>query len=541
MATPITWRDLNSPNFASSNNLISQAGASLTRSLDSASGIADDLVRRDEENVQRRSNAFLEAIRAQYGNDPAALQAAQQSGAIEQLRSQYGKIDNERTGVGALDSIISQAREKQTQERAFADSEQRFANRDARNEFDLAVANEDFTGARKITDNTDFLQEGELIRQLTGAERAQATRQQQEADAAQKRQRDNYAYGRLIQDHQRADKERALNDSINDQLRNHIGSTQEAIQTHADADKNLTNDIIDAGLDPSQLPNENYLNSLGPQQFDQALGFIQASKAVNALAPDTNQIQSELITSLINQGANPNQLQGVLQTTGALDSAINARSPQEQRAFDSAKAGLNNDPTYRSSLLVQEYKNPQPFDEVEIRDSLGEVYDDLPSGIKDSMSEVFNTLYSDGYVGPKGEKIQLPKALIKIAMSRLPKQTGILGKLNPSNDLLTEEIDKLLDEGTFDEELNTLERYKAEEAAINRQFATGPNTAATDFLSTLDVQGLDANRRSSDAAKQTALDEEIRRRAEEEQARREFDERRRNRLNSIPEARPGRF
>ena len=490
---PITWRNINAPNFSDSNRLLDNAGQSISRSLQGAESIATDLITKDQQNTDKRSEAFLEAIKAQYGNNPEALARAQQSGAIDQLKSQYGKLNASTTNTSALNSILDQARARQTTQREYADSEQRFNNKDARESFGAAIAGRDFELANQISSETDWLNPSVQANLLANAQDAETTRlqqasdrQQRLADASVARADANNARERKKLEQERADNDYNLDRSINQQIGEFILNKTDDNQFYKNEEKALEDRINQSSLDGSKLMDESYIASLNPEQFQEAQSIIQQAKDIKDIAPNNKKARQEFIKDLISQGASGDQLNNALGVTQNIDSTLNGKTPEEKAAYESAVNTMETRPEYLQSQLVQDYKNPTPLNQGELLAELGESYDALSVSAKNNINRTLDKIKSNGYKNKDGEVMLLPKALIKTALQRISIKTGFVGNLF-TNRALDDEIETLIDSGSFANEFNALEAYKEEKAGIENKFNSNDTGVVSNGLSTLNI------------------------------------------------------
>lgn len=119
---PITWKTVGQNIGAgAAADLMRGAGRSIETGLDKLTGavrsVRDDRQGQYDREVEDNTNQFLDAL-SQY-DSPEALEAAQESGAIDRLRSSFGdRIDKGRVR-GAFDQAMSREREEFNTETAF--------------------------------------------------------------------------------------------------------------------------------------------------------------------------------------------------------------------------------------------------------------------------------------------------------------------------------------------------------------------------------------------------------------------------------------
>jgi hypothetical protein len=109
---PITWRNVNAPSFNGVSESLAQAGQSFTGAVDALQQTKDTF---EDGRTDRNTQAFMDQI-AQY-QSPEALAEAQQSGAIQKLRDQYGGnglIETSKTNADAMRGRLTGLRQQET-------------------------------------------------------------------------------------------------------------------------------------------------------------------------------------------------------------------------------------------------------------------------------------------------------------------------------------------------------------------------------------------------------------------------------------------
>jgi hypothetical protein len=112
MATPITWQNINAPDLASASRPLEAAQRSFSTAFDGLGQLLTERQRIGEQNWQNtrinNTNAFLDKLMA--FRTPEELAAAQQSGALNQLRQQFGAQIDTAAIRGAEESRLNQLR-----------------------------------------------------------------------------------------------------------------------------------------------------------------------------------------------------------------------------------------------------------------------------------------------------------------------------------------------------------------------------------------------------------------------------------------------
>jgi len=103
MANPITWRNVNAPSAGGAADLFGQAQASFDGAIKAAQDTKDGF---EKGRTDRNTQAFMNQLQ-QYGSSEE-LAAAQQSGALADLRSQYGSmVDQDKVSADAVTNRVT--------------------------------------------------------------------------------------------------------------------------------------------------------------------------------------------------------------------------------------------------------------------------------------------------------------------------------------------------------------------------------------------------------------------------------------------------
>jgi hypothetical protein len=177
MGQPITWRNVSNqtPNVAP---LFEGANRSFDRALGSLDNIITDRSKRQDANqatrVDNNTQSFLDQL-SQY-RTPEELQAAQESGAIDTLRQEYGRnIDRGVARNGANDQLNT-LRTRETAEIEYQDKAREVAERDIKDQFGQLVNSGDFDGARSLLDSNELANESSMFAQLDTSQRDRVIR-----------------------------------------------------------------------------------------------------------------------------------------------------------------------------------------------------------------------------------------------------------------------------------------------------------------------------------------------------------------------------
>ena len=122
----ITWRNVDAPNFTGANLLLRDAGDRISTGFDGFRKVFDENTQSQQKALEQtkdyNTGQFLDRL-AGY-RDPAALEAAIQSGEINQLRQQFGGMINQDQVRNAVDERGSFLRKDATERMTFENTAQ---------------------------------------------------------------------------------------------------------------------------------------------------------------------------------------------------------------------------------------------------------------------------------------------------------------------------------------------------------------------------------------------------------------------------------
>jgi hypothetical protein len=124
MAQPITWQNVNGVSLSDAGRSIDSAQRSFNGAFDGLQGVIKDHEAIDTSNmaVQKQNNtqSYLDKV-AELGRTPAQLQAAIQTGQLEQLRASFGPNIDHAATRGAAESLLDQRYKQVAAANEFAD------------------------------------------------------------------------------------------------------------------------------------------------------------------------------------------------------------------------------------------------------------------------------------------------------------------------------------------------------------------------------------------------------------------------------------
>lgn len=189
----ITWRNVGMPQAGGAGVLLHGAAQSLNRGFQDLRGALTDYDQgvRQQADATRTINtqAFLDRL-SSY-RDPAALQAAIQSGEVDAFRQQLGPLINQDAVRGAAEQRVASLQDQTLKQNLFADDIRQRSERGIRDQAVSAAAQGNQTLFRQLLDGNDLLNEGELEGMWVKSERERA----QESRAVKQDQRAEESLG----------------------------------------------------------------------------------------------------------------------------------------------------------------------------------------------------------------------------------------------------------------------------------------------------------------------------------------------------------
>ena len=415
MASPLTWRNVSAPSFSGAGSLLRDAQQSFNQGLGGLGRALSDAQEVQQFNrkaeVERNDEDFLSNIRQQYGQDPAALQAAMQDGSIQAAREAFGQgnLTAEKTNFDAINNLRTAAQGDILKQRQFDDSQTQFNNRDAVNTFNTALLNDDFGAATSALENiggdkNKYLQA--LDADIQGVKREEERvedRQTKIADDNTARARSDYTYNRKITADKKQDMaEKIGGDALNNFNKDIFGYESEVknIQDRMQKDgidiDNLT------GADPAKVASyKAELISLGPR-------------------PNETPAFKDLINKFAAEGYGASSSSRAHEVFQARQIG-EGLSPQDATRYNKALKS-NNDNYANSALVKDELAGVTPAQVIEevslsIQDKVKHL--DIPE-----MSALYNTIQTAMTTGIDlgSGKVKLPSSLIKTATNSLSRE-----------------------------------------------------------------------------------------------------------------------
>ena len=165
---PITWRNVNGPSFNGVSESLARAGQSFGGAIDALQQTKDTF---ETGRTNRNTEEFMAQL-SKYGS-PDELAAAQESGAVADLRRQFGSLLNtNKTSADAITGRIGTLRDRETADFNYDQTAMKREQDPIIRQAKLAIAqNDDESYKRIMSENPDLYQAPELANQFTQAER----------------------------------------------------------------------------------------------------------------------------------------------------------------------------------------------------------------------------------------------------------------------------------------------------------------------------------------------------------------------------------
>jgi len=174
MAKPITWRNVNAPDFTGASDMLARAGQSFQSALGALDTAKTDF---EEGRTDRNTQAFLDQL-SRY-RTPEALRAAQDSGEINQLRQRLGSnglIDQSQVNPDAIRNRLTTLRDRTTADYNYNQMVTQREQAPVIRQIQTAIANnDDATYERLMKENPDLHNAPELVQNYNTTERARLT------------------------------------------------------------------------------------------------------------------------------------------------------------------------------------------------------------------------------------------------------------------------------------------------------------------------------------------------------------------------------
>lgn len=183
MATPITWRNVDSPTIAGISQAFQAAQSGLNSGFDKIGAVLKEQQAIEDANWNQQkvnnTNDFMNML-AQY-RTPEEYQAALDSGVLgNMLASKSAQIDQQ-AARQAMEARLGNLQERITKSQAYSDTQQKRTESPIRDSIGALIAQGKFDEAKAMLDKHTLTDETSLYTSLTGAERTAADRARTDA------------------------------------------------------------------------------------------------------------------------------------------------------------------------------------------------------------------------------------------------------------------------------------------------------------------------------------------------------------------------
>ena len=373
---PITWQNVAAPDHSDVSRMQYLSGQNFKDALTGAENAVKTLQTHEDDVLKRNAEDFKSRLLGQYTTSEQ-LQAAQASGAIQSLRDRYsdnGGLNTGMTDRGAVNTLIKEAQNLNTQNQLYADKQLAVSERPHKAALARLLADDKNTEARRILD--DRYHKGEIstdtytagIASVGEATLADETRWDAERLARTERL---YKEGKVAEANelakglkpasrlavQQIQQEATIKHEDSNVISKFIGKAQKVREVNQQLLRNQQQFVIDTDVD--------ILNpeSLTPKQFQKAREFVASQAEQLMKKPETAHLYQDIYKEYTNLGYNADEartrtdfaMSKVLAGSGISESV----KAQQQKEVD---AVYNK---YSSNSLAKEFANNSSFETIE--------------------------------------------------------------------------------------------------------------------------------------------------------------------------------
>ena len=162
---PITWKNIEAPDFATAQKSVALAGQQMDKAFNSARNVVGDFEDKRQQKIDLNTNAFLDEVRKTY-RDPNELAAARESGALDQLRGQFqqGVLDPTQTGAANIDVMAGQLRQQHQAEIEYDNTLLKENSREHENAIADLLTARNYEGAREYANTHEMFDKAGQLR-----------------------------------------------------------------------------------------------------------------------------------------------------------------------------------------------------------------------------------------------------------------------------------------------------------------------------------------------------------------------------------------
>lgn len=230
MVRPITWRNVDAPDFAVASDLLTRAGQQAQSVVSGLQDMVGDVQERRDSNralqIANNTRDARSALLQQFQNDPLALDEAIRTGAVDQQLQQYGGlVDRNQFTPEALQSLRNNLIESANQRQTFTDQQLRRDQAPIREQIADARIRGDIATVRALTQAHDLGAEYEANALLSASDRE-----------------------RTLSERRRSDQQRDSDQAIRTILNQRISGLQDQVQKRKDTQQEVEDEARNSGL-----------------------------------------------------------------------------------------------------------------------------------------------------------------------------------------------------------------------------------------------------------------------------------------------------
>lgn len=468
MATPITWRNVNSDSNSAANALLAQAGQTFGNALDSfgkvATGLQKDAIGRQEELVKKNTNDFLNAI-SRY-TSPEQLQQAQAEGVFRNMLTGYGKDIDQAAVRNAAEERLGILQQQTLNGIKVGDAQYQQKAQPIIDAYKAAVLNnKDADAALLLKDNPwlrdqagliDFQQKQDIFEADQARKGELAKRADEQFGWARKNQEINSETNKLQLDAAKEGK------TEKDRLKNVEAELAQGINKYVESQKGW---LFEASKRAQELGFGSDLDALTPEQANILKDKLSAPQYGNETA-----FVNDLLGGLSKKyGLKASeQLQASKVVDGLLTSA-NTPRPADKQAQEKRAAAL--DAEYANNIFNR--------DALATPEDLSKILGGKEKLNVDTVKEL-NDLVTKGFVASEGgNAIPITKSMLTAALAGTPNDYWF-------DHTPKEVLEKLFTDNKMGEAYQEHLQYKALKKSLEYSANTNPAALLQNFIKKVD-------------------------------------------------------
>lgn len=322
MAGPITWRNLQAPTDGGAGRILQGAAYNLNQGFNNLGDLLKERSQIQDANIETQrsnnTNAFLDQL-SQY-RTPEELQTAISTGAVDQLRQQFGRNIDAGQVRGAADQRLASLQQQTVANNAFQDDATQRQQRPIADQAGQLIAQGKFSDAQALLNQHELLNESKLWGEMTGEERARAGEQRavNQDSRAQQSHGLNMANGQVALQSNRL----RLEDLKNTQQANEIG--RDALRGYHEQMDHIRSGINTVAKEQGfEIDRQGNVVTEGKSEGDLLNLKASLREAGVPDMPSPTQYLEKVGLQMLQSGASPDVIRSVL---GSVESSIGANA-----------------------------------------------------------------------------------------------------------------------------------------------------------------------------------------------------------------------